>query len=153
MRRLALCGTLLLTAMLALPAVAADTFKFQWNTDDSLSWRDPGHALKLRSDNATGITVIKTDPEPLWGLQQGDVIVAVDNHPVQHVSELLTRLHASKPAAVELHLRRGGAPLVLAVAAADYASIVEPDPPKPPTPPAPPTPPTPPAAPIPPSDG
>jgi membrane-associated protease RseP (regulator of RpoE activity) len=99
--------TLLLATVLAQPVTAADWYKYQLNTDDSLSWRDPGHVLKLHSDSATGITVSKTSPGLLWGLQQGDAIVAVDDHPVQHVSELLTRLRASKPAAVKLQLRRG----------------------------------------------
>jgi len=141
MRSLALCGTLLLVSMLAQPVIAGDWYKYQLNTDDSLSWRNPEHALKLHSDNATGITVTKVSPGPVWGLQQGDVIVAVDDHPVRHVSELLGRLRASKPAAVKLHLRRGDTSTVLAVAGADYAQIVAPEPPEPPTPPTPPPPP------------
>ena len=147
MRCLALCSTLMLATVLAQPAIAGDWYKYQLNTDDSLSWRDPGHALKLHSDSATGITVSQTSPGSLWGLQQGDVIVAVDDHPVQHVSELLARLRASKPAAVQLRLRRGDASLVVAVAAGDYASIVGTEPPTPLTPLTPPSPPTPPTTP------
>jgi PDZ domain len=145
MRCLALCSTVLLGTLLAQPVMASDWYKYQLNTDDSLSWRDPSHALKLHSDSATGITVSKTSPDSLWGMQQGDVIVAVDDHPVQHVSELLARLRASKPAAVNLHLRRGDTSLLLALAAADYASIVDAEPPTPPSAPTPPVPPAPPS--------
>ncbi|MFZ0871227.1 MAG: PDZ domain-containing protein [Rhodanobacter sp.] len=145
MRSLAVLGTLLLATVLTQPVKAGDSYKYQWNSDDSLSWRVPGHALKLHSDNATGITVINAEPGSVWGLQQGDVIVAIDDHPVRHVNELLAQLRVSQPAAVKLHLRRGGTSSVLTVAGADYASIVEAEPPKPPAPTMPPMPPMPPS--------
>jgi len=80
--------------------------------------------LQLKSSKGAGVTVTKLIPESLWGLRAGDVIAAVDGRPVTHVNELMNSLRASKPAAVKLHLLRGGAPLVISVAAADYARII-----------------------------
>ena len=101
-------------------------YTYEHDSDDSLSWRIPDHVLKLQSDNTTGITVTKISPDALWGLRQGDVITAVDNHPVKHVSELMVQLCASRPAAVKLNVRRGNATPVITVAAADYSRIVSP---------------------------
>ena len=70
-------------------------------------------------------------PDSLWGLQQGDVISAIDNHPVKHVGELMEQLRAGEPAAVKLQLRRHGAMQVITIAASDYGRIVSPGSPDP----------------------
>jgi len=70
--------------------------------------------------------VTKVVPEALWGLQDGDVITAADGTPVKHVSELMDRFRASRPAAVKLQLLRGGASVEVTVAAADYAHVISP---------------------------
>jgi C-terminal processing protease CtpA/Prc len=139
MRQLILGGTLVLASVLAQPAMA--DWKYQFNSDDSLSWRIAGHALKLHSDNTTGITVTKIGADPVWGLQQGDVIVAVDDYPVKHVSQLMDRLRAGSPSSVKLHVRRGAESSVLTVTAAEYGQVVSPTAPVPPTPSVPPSPP------------
>jgi S1-C subfamily serine protease len=143
MRRLILGGTLVLASVLAQPAMA--DWKYQFNSDDSLSWRIADHALKLHSDSTTGITVTKIGVDPVWGLQEGDVIVAVDDYPVKHVSQLMDRLRASSPSSVKLHVRRGAESPVLTVTAAEYGRVVSPTAPVPPTPSAPSVPPTSPA--------
>jgi len=138
MRRLLLGGMLALVSALTQPALAG--WVYQLNSDDSLSWRIADHALKLHSDNTSGITVTKVGTEPVWGLREGDVIVAVDDHPLKHVSELMNWLRASKPATVVLHVRRAGAPLALSVTAAEYGQVISPVPPTPSTPSTPSTP-------------
>ncbi|MBB6245386.1 PDZ domain-containing protein [Rhodanobacter sp. A1T4] len=129
MRRLILGGTLVLASMLTQSAMA--DWKYQFNSDDSLSWRIAGHALKLHSDNTTGITVTKIGADPVWGLQKGDVIVAVDDYPVKHVSQLMDRLRAGSPSSVKLHVRRGAESSVLTVTAAEYGQVVSPTAPVP----------------------
>jgi S1-C subfamily serine protease len=99
------------------------------STDDSLTWRSQGQVLGLHSGGNKGIVVTKTSPAVLWGLQQGDVILAVNEQPVKHVNELLDRLYTSKPAAVKIRLRRESAEQALTIAAADYTNIVNPTPP------------------------
>jgi S1-C subfamily serine protease len=135
MRRLILGGTLVLASVLAQPAMA--DWKYQFNSDDSLSWRIADHALKLHSDSTTGITVTKIGADPVWGLQEGDVIVAVDDYPVKHVSQLMDRLRAGSPSSVKLHVRRGAESSVLTVTAAEYGQVVSPTAPVPLTPSAP----------------
>jgi S1-C subfamily serine protease len=138
MRRLLLGGMFVLVSVLARPALAG--WVYQLNSDDSLSWRIADHALKLHSDNTSGITVTKVGTAPVWGLHEGDVIVAVDDHSLKHVSELMNWLRTSKPATVVLHVRRAGAPLALSVTAAEYGQVISPIPPPPPEPqPPPPT--------------
>jgi PDZ domain len=146
MRRLILCSAILLASALAEPAMAG--WIYQLNTDDSLSWRIADHALKLHSDSATGITVVKVSAEPVWGLQAADVIVAVDDHPVKHVSQLMDRLRASSPSSVKLHVHRGAESPVLTVTAAEYEQVVSPTAPVPPTPSAPSAPPVPAISPV-----
>jgi S1-C subfamily serine protease len=70
--------------------------------------------------------VTKVVPESLWGLQVGDVITATGGTPVKHVSELMDRFRASRPAAVKLQLLRDGASLEVAVAATEYAHLISP---------------------------
>jgi len=70
--------------------------------------------------------VTKVVPESLWGLQVGDVITATDGTPVKHVSELMDRFRASRPAAVKLQLLRDGASLEVAVAATEYTHLISP---------------------------
>lgn len=128
MQRLILCSALVLTAVTAMP-VQAGWYNYQHNTHDNLTWKDPNHALSLHSGSGNGVEVTKTNPASVWGLHQGDVILAIDSHPVKHVSELLDRLYASMPNAVNIRLRRGNSEVVLTIAASDYRSIVNPTPP------------------------
>jgi S1-C subfamily serine protease len=94
----------------------------------------PGHSLKLKSNAASGITVIKIYPDSLWGLQRGDVITAVDGQPVRHVSQLLEQLRASQPAAVKVQVLRKGDLQVVTIAASDYGRVVSPASPTPASP-------------------
>lgn len=150
MRHFTFAGLKLVLGMaLALPAfaMAGDEFNYISDSGDSLNWRSNGQVLVLDSVPAAGVTVTRTKPESLWGLQKGDVIEAVNGQPVKHVSELLERLKTSPPAVVTLTLRRGAVGQTIRVAAADYRRLVPPDPPPPPAaPPAPPPPPEPPYA-------
>ena len=156
MRNLTFCRTLLLACLVATPVVASELYVHQYNAQGSLSWRDAARALDLHSDAANEIVVTRAGTDGTWGLQQGDVILAVDGHPVRQVAALVDRLRASKPAAVEIRVRRGRAEQQLTVTAKDYGHLVGPKPPippQPPTPPAAPPSPLPPPPPAPPSGG
>lgn len=130
MRRLipVLCGALVMAAVTAMPAYAGWYTTFH-NTHDSLVWHNSdSRVLNLLSTDGTGIEVTKVNPVDLWGLRKGDVILAVDGHPVKHVDELFTQLQASKPAAVKIQLRRDHAEQELTIAGSDYTNIVNPHP-------------------------
>ncbi|MEP7186507.1 MAG: PDZ domain-containing protein [Rhodanobacter sp.] len=128
MRHMTLIGTLFLAAAIASPAHAGWYTTFH-NTHDSLVWHNSDHrALELHSDNSDGVEVTKIAPADLWGLRKGDVILAVDGHPVMHVDELFKQLQTSKPAPVTIRLRRGHAEQVLTIAGSDYTNLVNPHP-------------------------
>ncbi|WEN15088.1 PDZ domain-containing protein [Rhodanobacter sp. AS-Z3] len=128
MRRLIICGVLAIAAATIMPAYAGWYTTFH-NTRDSLAWHNSdGRILDLHSSDNAGIEVTKVNPANLWGLQQGDVILAVDGHPVKHVGELFKQLQASKPANVKIQVRRGHAEQVLTVVASDYVNLVNPHP-------------------------
>jgi S1-C subfamily serine protease len=130
MRRmiLVLCGALMMATVVVMPAYAGWYTTFH-NTDDSLVWHNSdGRALELKSDSGAGIEVTKANPADLWGLRKADVILAVDDHPVQHVGELFKQLQASKPAAVKIRIRRGHAEQILTIAGSDYTNLVNPHP-------------------------
>ena len=123
-----LCGTLVVAATTVVPAYAGWYTTFH-NTSDSLVWHNSDNrALELHSGDSTGIEVAKISPADLWGLRKGDVILAIDGHPVKHVSELFKQLQASKPAAVKIQLRRGHYEQALTLAASDYTNLVNPHP-------------------------
>ena len=130
MRRLipVLCGALVMAAVTVMPAYAGWYTTFH-NTHDSLVWHNSdGRVLNLLSTDSTGIEVTKVNPVDLWGLRKGDVILAVDGHPVKHVDELFTQLQASKPAAVKIQLRRSGSEQMVTIPDSDYTNITNPHP-------------------------
>lgn len=145
MRNMICCGVLLLAGMISLPATASELKVQQHNAHGSLVWRDADNVLGLDSDAASGIVVTRAGTEGTWGLQRGDVILAVDGQPVHQVEALIERLRASKPAAVEIRVRRSHAEQDLTLAAEDYGHLIAPAPPIPPSPPAAPPPPPPPS--------
>lgn len=144
-------SAVLLACMTTAPVVAGDLYVNQQNAQGRLSWRDAGGVLGLHSDATSGIVVTRAGADGTWGLQQGDVILAVDGHPVRQVALLVDRLRSSKPDAVEVRVRRGHAEQELTLAATDYAHLSSPKPPVPPQPSAPPA--APPPPPPPPSGG
>lgn len=128
MRHMTLIGTLVLAVAIASPAHAGWYTSFH-NTRDSLVWRNSdSRALELHSDSSAGVEVTKISPDDLWGLRKGDVILAVDGHPVTHVDELFKQLQTSKPAAVKIQLRRDHSEQVVTIAAADYTNLINPHP-------------------------
>lgn len=139
MRHMILIGGLLLAGIVAVPAVAGSWYNSLHVNDSKVAWSDAGHALTLHSDTAGGIEVTRAKPDTLWGLRQGDEILAVDGHPVRRVAELCDQLKAAKPAAVTLQLRRAGVEMAITVPAADYVHLIPPAAPTPPTPPTPPS--------------
>lgn len=90
---------------------------------NTFAWHDSEHALTLESGDGEGIKVTHTEPASVWGLQQGDVILAVDNHAVDQVQELLERLDASKPRPVAIRVRRDKTEQEITVAERDYTNI------------------------------
>ncbi|MEO6799323.1 MAG: PDZ domain-containing protein [Rhodanobacter sp.] len=153
MRNLIFRIVLMLACMATPSAFAGDLHVDQHNAQGSLSWHDGSSVLGLRSAAAGGIVVTRVGTGGTWGLRQGDVILAVDGHPVRQVATLVDRLRASKPAAVAVRVRRGQAEQVLTVVSADYAQLIAPKPPAPPAPPTPPPAPPAPPPPPPPSGG
>ena len=150
MRSVILSSVLVLASLIAIPVVASELYVNQHNAQGSLTWRDTGRALGLHSDAAGGIVVTRAGIGGTWGLQQGDVILAVDGHPVRQIAALVDRLRASEPATVKMRVRRDHAEQELTLAADDYGHLIGPKPPISPPPPAPPaasTPPPPPPAP------
>lgn len=89
-------------------------------------WRGSTQSLTLKSGDGEGISVTHTEPASVWGLQQGDVILAVDGHAVDQVQELLNRLDASKPEPVALRVRRDRAEQEINVTENDYGNIATP---------------------------
>lgn len=138
MRNLILCGTALLACMVTPVVVAGALYNVSYNSENRLTWHDADHSLSLHSDANNGIWVTGANPKSVWGLHQGDKILAIDGHPVKNIAELLDKLRMSKPKDVKLLVHRDDAQQVLTVSASDYMSIVGPEPPNPPIPPAPP---------------
>jgi len=91
----------------------------------SLVWRDAGRSVTFKSGDGNGVRVVRTEPASVWGLRQGDVILAVDGRPVDVVDDLIERLSADKPADARLHVRRGSAEQDVTVAGRDYVSLVD----------------------------
>ncbi|MEO8778815.1 MAG: PDZ domain-containing protein [Rhodanobacter sp.] len=151
MRSLTFWSVLLLACLVTTPVIASDLDVQQHNAQGSLSWRDGGHVLDLHSDAAKGIVVTRADTHGTWGLQQGDVILAVDGHSVRQIAALVDRLRASTPVAVEIRVRRGRAQQQVTVTAREYGHLVGPKPPIPPRPSG--SPAAPPPPPVPPSGG
>ncbi|MEO7051648.1 MAG: PDZ domain-containing protein [Rhodanobacter sp.] len=144
MRKLTFWSVLLLACMAATPVVASDLSVLQHNAQGSLIWRGAGSMLDLESQGVGGVVVTRAGTGGTWGLRQGDVILAVDGHPVRQVAALVDRLRASKPRAVHVRVRRGPAQQELTLAASDYGHLVGPRPPVPATPPVSPSAPLPP---------
>lgn len=153
MRNLTFWSFLLLAGMAATPLVASELHVHQHDAQGSLTWRDAGQVLGLRSDAAGGIVVTRVGTGGTWGLQQGDVILAVDGHPVRQVEALVDRLRASKPATVAVRMRRGNAEKELTLVAEDYGHLISPELPVAPAPPAAPGAPSPPPPPPAPTSG
>ncbi|WP_243041685.1 DUF2884 family protein [Dyella sedimenti] len=89
----------------------------------TFAWHDSDHALTLKSGAGDGIRVTHTEPASVWGLQQGDVILAIGDHAVGQVQELLERLDASKPNPVVIRVRRDKTEREITVAERDYTNI------------------------------
>lgn len=97
-----------------------------------------GQSMKLISRNQRGVNVVKLEPKDLFGLQVGDVIVAVNGHRVAGIPDLERSLHALNGAAASLQLQRGSVQVTVTLNADEYASLVAPMPPKTPDAPRPP---------------
>lgn len=91
----------------------------------TFGWHDADHALVLKSGdgNGEGIRVTRTEPASVWGLQQGDVILAVDGHAVDQVQELRQKLYASRPKSVAIRVRRDKVEQEVTVDERDYANL------------------------------
>lgn len=144
MRRMLSCGLLVLAGLAAVPAFAGGLSFTQDNGRGSLSWYSGKDVLVLRSGEGEGVYVIDAAPAGLFGLRKGDDILAVDGQPVDSISALLNKLHASKFATARLSLLRNGTRQVVTVAVKDYLRFMPPKPPAPPAPPVAPLPPPPP---------
>ena len=84
--------------------------------------------MELHSADGAGVEVTKVNPADLWGLRKNDMILSVDEHQVKHVDELFKQLQASKPAVVNIQLRRGDSEQTLTIAGSDYTNLINPHP-------------------------
>jgi len=129
MRLIAVAATpALLTC--ATPVMSSGWFNYQKNTKDLLDWHESNHKLSLRSGKSDGIQVTQTTPTSLWGLREGDTILAIDNQRVDHVDDMLKLLLAKKPAIVTMHVRNQQSERSIQVASTDYMQIVLPSSPQ-----------------------
>jgi S1-C subfamily serine protease len=128
MRNLILLGVLILATGLTLPAHAGWSVQMH-GTRDSLTWRaNNGQALNLASPYGKGIEVVDIEPAGRDGLQQGDVITAVDNQVVARVVDLLTYSNAHPNDATRLTLHRGHGEQELVVGAGKLNALLHPHP-------------------------
>ncbi|MFT4255801.1 MAG: hypothetical protein QM599_02360 [Pseudoxanthomonas sp.] len=105
--------------------------------DDSLSWRDDDHSLRLR-DRDRGIVVESAQPEPMLGLRKGDTIVAVAGRAVADIRQLRDALQSLNGGSALLSVRDGNGKLRdVRLAGDDYRGWL-PTPSSAPSPPAPP---------------
>lgn len=140
MRMLIVVAALFLVGLVSASVVVDSLSVHHDNGASSLSWHNGDRVLGLESDGTTAIRVIKAEPDEVFGLRQGDEILAVDGEPVRGIEDLLDHLRARQPNAVELLIRRGNAEQVVALAASEYQSLLPTPTPEPPAPPSPPKP-------------
>ena len=126
-----ICSSIVALALMT-GAISAQSgwFNYQKNTKDSLYWHESSHKLMLNSGSGNGIEVKRVSPSSVWGLRQGDIILAIDGERVAHVEDMLKLLLSKNPTAVKMQLRDKGGERSIQVVAKDYMKIVLPTPPQ-----------------------
>ncbi len=135
MRRPRTIIALLLSATLAFASVAAGTQHSHNHSNDDFSWSDNGQSVKLHSTEESGVVVDRAEPKPFHGLQAGDIILAIDSHPVARVGELLKALRDHDTSSATLRVRRAGSEVALTWTHAECQALNllgQPQPPPPP---------------------
>ena len=128
MRHLVLLGAIVATTIVALPA-HADWYVKIHGTRDSLTWHtEMGRELDLASPEGKGVRVDRVEPAGHDGLQQGDVVVAVDGQSVVHVVDLLDFANAHLQAACKPTVHRGRDNAQVALPAGELTALVHPSP-------------------------
>lgn len=128
MRHLIMFGVFATAIILALPAHASGYVKIH-GTRDSLTWHtDKVRALDLAFPEGKGVHINRIEPAGYDGLQQGDVIVAVDDQPVAHVVDLLKFANTHLQAACKLTVQRGRDNVQVALPAGELTALVHPSP-------------------------
>lgn len=98
-----------LIASLALAIAVTSSAQAGWSVhiDNLTSTRPDGRVIDLSSKMGTGIKVVTIAPEGRDGLHEGDVITAVDGHPLVYVTDLVAyaKTHMQDPA--RLSVNRG----------------------------------------------
>jgi S1-C subfamily serine protease len=120
----------------AAPAEAAHS-RFVYQSDNSLRWRSDGQRLHLVTASEGGVTVVALTPASLWGLAQGDVIIAADGQPIHDVAALLSRLREHGASPIPLTVRRHGVEHAVALSVQAREGLLPTAPPPPPAPTAP----------------
>ena len=81
--------------------------------------------------------MVALTPASLWGLAQGDVIIAADGQPVHDVAALLSRMREHGASPMPLTVRRHGVEHGVALSEQAREGLLPTAPPPPPAPPAP----------------
>ena len=103
---------------------------------EDFHWSDSGRRLALHGDGEH-VIVTAASPAPFLGLHAGDVVVAVDGHPLHAVGSLMQALRRSS-APVHLRVLRGDTRRDVVWTRAEYAPLLPSPPPVAPAPPPPP---------------
>jgi S1-C subfamily serine protease len=104
--------------------------------DAAYAWRDNGRALSMQDHGSgTGVEVTQASPAPLFGLQAGDLIVAVDAQPVRSLGALMAALERHRGTIATLQVQRNGKQRLLRWGVAELRTLLPTPPPAPPAPP------------------
>ena len=127
---------LLLVALLMPISSALAGTQFSYSSDNTLRWHSEGRYLHFATAKDGGVDVLAVTPASLWGLSEGDQILAADGQPVHDVAALMDRLKAHDATPMSLRVRRGGVEQTVTLAAQAHELVPAPAP-KPPVAPEP----------------
>lgn len=108
---------LLVVALLAPLSAALAATEFSYRSDNTLRWHSEGRYVHLATAKDGGVDVLAVTPASLWGLTEGDEILAADGQPVHDVAALMDRLKAHDATPMLLSVRQGGVEKTVTLAA------------------------------------
>lgn len=131
MRYLPLLASIAMTTAFAISAHAGGQYWSlnEHNTDDTMTWHNSeNHSLDLDSTAGKGVVVVKIEPNGTYGLQTGDVILAVNGHAMNHVVDLINQANANGHGTATLELQRGHDSKHIVIAGSDLYALIHPHP-------------------------
>lgn len=131
MRTMILLAALAAATTLALPAHAGwqHWSLDEHSTDNTLTWSNSeGRSLDLESADGKGAVIVKIEATATYGLEPGDVIIAVNHHAVKHVADLITLANANEHGSVTIELQRGHKNQQISIVGSDLYTLIHPHP-------------------------